>query len=379
MKLDKLDLAVILIVILCLGGLAIAAYLGDPARQPARLAYLYPASAARQNVWMANLADPSNPQQLTSSEHGVYDFDVSADGRWLAFADRSGSGTVTLRLLDLPSQRLTELVDCVALDAYCTAPVFSPDGSKLAYQRAEASGLSYGISRIWLVDLTSGNYDTVPLIADSQVVGHSPVWSDDSNTIAFYSGDTTQPGILLYQFEPRGDDDVQLRFIPSSHGTMGTISPNGQQIIFPDLIRRGEQFFSYLRIADLANKEFSNFTDPQNPTDDVVARWSPDGDTVALARRYTDGRWTSGHQLYLQRLSATAADPAPIAFDPRYNTSYFRWNRAGDALVMQRFPLLNEDGSSNRLALPEVWVHQLDSGTSAKIADDAYLPRWLGA
>ena len=138
MKLDKLDFAVLLIVAICLGGLAVAAYLGDPARQPARVAYLYPALAAQQDVWIAPVDDPSAQQQATFSEYGVYDFDFSPDGRWLAYAERSGTGTVTLRLRDLSTGGLRDLVDCVALAAYCSSPVFSPDGKMLAYQRAES-------------------------------------------------------------------------------------------------------------------------------------------------------------------------------------------------------------------------------------------------
>lgn len=377
MKLDKLDFAVILIVAICLAGVAIAAYLSDPARQPARVAYLYPATAAQQNVWMAPINDPKAQQQATFSEFGVYDFDFSPDGRWLAFAERSGTGAVTLRLRDLATGQTRDLVDCPALAANCTSPVYSPDGKTLAYQRAESVGAGYGLSRIWLVDMTSAGYETIPLIADSQVVGHSALWSADSNTIAFYSADRTQPGILIYEFVPRDGSDIQLRFIPSAHGTMGTISPNGQQVIFPDLVRRNDQFFSHLQIADLATKEFAAFTAADGPWDDVSARWSPDGETVAFARRYTDERWTAGHQLYLRRRSAAADELTPIAYDERYNTSYLRWNRSGDRLALQRFPLWNADGADDNMSRPEVWVHNLETGQSQKIIEDAYLPRWV--
>ena len=215
-----------------------------------------------------------------------------------------------------------------------------------------------------------------PLIADKQVVGHSALWSADSNTVGFYSADRSQPGILIYEFVPRDGSDVQLRFIPSSHGTMGTLSPNGQQVVFPDLVRRNDQFFSHLQIADLANKEFAAFTDPAGPWDDVAAQWSPDGETIAFARRYTDDRWTPGYQLYLRRQSA-AAEPTPIAYDERYSTSYARWNSAGDSLVLQRLPLKNADGTGAGMARPEVWVHDLESGESHKIIEDAYLPQWV--
>ena len=377
MKLDKLDFAVFIIVALCLAGVATAAFLTDPARQPTRVAYLYPASAAQQNVFMADIANPAAHEQLTHSQYGVYDFDISPDGRWLAFSDRAASATVTLRLLDIPARREIDLVDCVALNAYCTSPVFSADGKTLAYQRAESTGTSYGLSRIWLVDMSSASYDSAPLIADTQVVGHSALWSLDSNTVAFYSADRSQPGILIFDFVPRGDDDIQLRFIPTSHGTMGTLSPNGQQIIFPELVRRGDQFFTHLQIADLAQKTFAAFTDPEGPTDDAGARWSPDGETVALARRYLDDRWTQGLQVYLRRASDPEDALTPIAHDPRYNSSYVRWNGAGDKLAMQRFPLRNEDGSTNRLAQPEVWVHDLASGATLPVVADAYLPEWV--
>ena len=49
-----------------------------------------------------------------------------------------------------------------------------------------------------------------------------------------------------------------------------------------------------------------------------------------------------------------AANPPPpmnshaIAYDERYNTSYLRWNRSGDRLALQRFPLWNADGADDQ-------------------------------
>lgn len=378
MKLDKLDLAVFIIVALCLAGVGAAAYLGDPARQPARVAYLYPALAATQNVWLADIDNPAAHQQLTFSEQGVFDFDISLDGRWLAYAERTSGGNVTLRLLDIPSGRRSDLVDCAAIEALCTAPAFSPSGEMLAYQRAEKLGTSFGLSRIWLVDLTNNRYDTIPLIDDSQVVGHSAIWSGDSNTVAFYSADATQPGILIFDLAPRADDDVQLRFIPSSYGAMGALAPNGQQVIFPDLVFRDNQFYGQLQIADLANREFAAFSDPDGPTDDVAAQFSPDGASVAIARRYTDSRWTPGHQVYLRPLAGDAAGFQAIAYDVDYSTSYFRWDAKGKRLVMQRFPL-HADAATGEPARPEVWIHDLESGESRKIIADAYLPQLVAS
>ncbi len=376
MKLSKLDAAAMLIVLFCLTAVAVIGFVSDPARQSPRVAYLAPAMDAVQNVWLAEIDQPAAQRQLTFSESGVYDFDFSPDGRWLAYAERTPPAAVTLRLLDVPNRRVIDLVDCVALNAYCTTPVFSPDGAKLAYQRAESDNGRYGLSRIWLVDMTSPTYETIPLIADTQVVGHTAVWSRDSRAVAFYSADARQPGILIFNFAPPADDAVQLRFIPSSHGAMGTVAPNGRAVIFPEIVRRDGQFFSHLRLADLLDKQFAAFTDPQAPTDDVSAQWSPDGETIAFARRYTDQRWTNGYQLYVRPLTA-ADDLAPIAYSERYSTSYFRWNPSGSRLVMQRFPLLHQDGTRDQNARPEIWVHDFETETSFKIAADAYLPQWV--
>lgn len=378
MKLSKLDAVVFGIVTLCLLGVALAAIVSDPARQPIHVAYLYPATSSPQNVWMADIGNPDAQVQVTFSENGIYDFDFSPNGNWLAFSERSEAGIASLRLKDMRSGRVIDLVDCEAQYAYCTTPVFSPDGSNLVYQRSESLDGSYGLSRIWLMDMTSANYETDRLIADSRIVGHSPVWAANGNTIAFYSSDVREPGILIFDFLPRDGSDAQLRFIPSSHGAMGTISPNGERIIFPEIARRGEQFFTQLRIADLRNKSFAAFTDPDGPIDDANARWSPMGQTVALARRYTDQRWTAGHQLYLRSANDEYRALTPILYDERYSTSYFRWNQTGERLVMQRLPLAVGNGVDKRQRVPEIWIYDLESGDSSKIAQNAFVPQWVG-
>ncbi len=378
MKLSKLDAVVFGIATLCLLGVALAAIVSDPARQPIRVAYLYPATNSPQNVWMAEVGNPDAREQVTFSENGVYDFDVSPNGDWLAFSERGEAGIVNLRLKDMRGGAVIDLADCESQEAYCTTPVFSPDGSKLAYQRSESFSGSYGLSRIWLMDMTSGNYETDRLIADSRVVGHSPVWAANGNTIAFYSSDVREPGILIFDFLPRDGSDAQLRFIPSSHGAMGTISPNGERIIFPEIALRGEQFFTHLRIADLRSKSFAAFTDPDGPADDVNARWNPNGQTVALARRYTDKRWTAGHQLYLRSANDENEALTPILYDQRYSTSYFRWNQNGERLVMQRLPLNGGNGADKRQRVPEIWTYDLESGNSSKIAENAFVPQWVG-
>ena len=45
---------------------------------------------------------------------------------------------------------------------------------------------------------------------------------------------------------------------------------------------------------------------------------------------------------------------------------------------MQRFPL-RADAASGQPARPEVWIHNLASGETLKIIEDAYLPQWVAS
>ena len=378
MRPSKLDVAVGLVALICLAGAGIVAEISVPAGQPLRVAYLFPANGGVPNVWTAEIGDPASKEQLTFSEFGVYDFDFSLDGNWLAYSERTREGVGILRLLYLRERRTIDPFYCIEAAANCGGPVFSPDGSRLAYERSELLGNAYGLPRIWLIDMHSPDFDTVPLIADADISGRAPVWAAEGNTLAFYSADSHEPGILIHEFVPHEGDEAHLHFIPSSHGTVGTISPDGLQIIFPEIVRRGEQHFAHLRKVDLQNREYTSFTDPEGPTDDVSVRWSPDGDTVALARKYTDNRWTAGHQLYLRSSGGEDETLTPVVFDERYSTSYFRWNQKGDRLVMQRFPLLDGTGADARPPSPEVWTYDLKKGESSKIVENAFVPQWLG-
>ena len=378
MKLSRLDLTVVSLITLALALVAGIAFLTDPARQSPRVAFLYPAYGDVQNVWVAEIDNPDIQQQMTFSDRGIFDFAYSTDGRWLAYTERDDeTGLNNIFLLDTTRDQVFDISNCPAQDASCRNPSFSPDGSWLVYQRAQwNSDLSTGgpgLDRIWLVDMKSTNFQTEPLVADPQIVAHSPRWAADSRHLGFYSADITQPGIIIYDFEATGDDPL-LRFIPSSHGAMGTLSPNGQELIFPEIIRRGGQIFTYLQIADLLDRDFTAFTNPDDAIDDANARWHPDGQRVAIARQYTDDRWTRGHHVYL--MDARTGDIEPLVYDERYNSSFFEWNSTGTHLLMQRFPMLDEDGNASPGGLPEIWVYAMETGELTLINDNAFFPNW---
>lgn len=374
-----LDIAAFGVIVVAFALVLLLAESTNPRRLGLSVAYLAPAYGGVQNVWVAPVNAPQAARQVTFAAYGVYDFGVSADGRFIAYAERQEpSGLHELKLLNMETRQITQLTQCERDEADCRTPRFRPNGDVLAYERVNTnlslnrSGMNVGMGaiRIWLLDMTDPAYYTRPLAEDSQFVGHSPEWSVDGSTLVFYASDLANPGIMVYNFAPR-EGERTLKFIPSQYGTTGALSPNGQQLVFPDLTRRDDgSIYTYLRLADLGALSFGDLTNPADPIDDTTAKFHPNGRQIVLERRYTDDRYTRGYQLYM--LDVASREVTPLLVDDRYTHGFFAFNAAGDWLVLQRFPLGGQADTS-----PEIWAYHLPSQRLQLVATNAFHPRWL--
>lgn len=378
--LSRFDLTVGIVVLVLIAAISLVAFFGSPARRGPMVAYLYPLDATLQDIWIAPVDDPSAARQLTQTEVGIYDFAVSPDGRSIAYSERDPETLLLdIYLLDLGTGSTRRLTNCGDDDSECHTPTFHPEGGIVAYMRQslnrELETVGPGVPRIWLLQLENGA--TQPLSPDQQLIGHSPQWADDGNSIAFYSADLMNPGIVIYNFNPQTGNNATVNFIPSAHGSVGALSPNGRQLVFPDIVERDGAYYTHLKIADLDADppEFTDFTDPQGPTDDIAVDWHPDGRHVTMERRFTDDRYTRGYQLY--QVDMETEDIVPLLYDERYSHHYFAWNTQGTMLVIQRLQLLEDSGEVNRGARPEIWVLNTETGDLIQIAEQAYFPRWV--
>ena len=382
----KFDLIVGTVVVLLIFVIGAVTYLDNPQRQGAKVAYLYPLTSSASgetaipNIWLASVANPDDAQQLTNSRMGIFDFAVSNNGRYIAYSERDEELLLLdLYLLDLQTGDTSRLTNCAAEDSECYTPVFHPDNNTLAYMKKSLNRdlvtVSPGVSRIWLLDIAART--TQPLTTNTQMLGHSPVWSPDGNTIAFFSSDLNNPQILIYNFNPQIEDKRTVNAVPSQHGTTGTISPNGQRLIFPDIVDRGGVIETHLKIVDLSTDpvQFVDFTDKDGQFSDLSAQWHPDGQTVTVARKYNDDRWTLGHQLY--NIDADTDDVTPLLVDSRFTHSFYTWNNTGTKLLLQRLALRDEQGNPERAARPAIWVLDSETGELVKVSDFAYHPRWV--
>ncbi|MCQ0010652.1 TolB family protein [Actinomadura madurae] len=87
-------------------------------------------------------------------------------------------------------------------------PEWSPDGSRVAFVRGEATG-----SDIWLVDADGSGAHA---LTSGAVRDMDPAWSRDGRWLAYVRGDVTEP--VIHAIRADGEDD---RVVTPEGGTLG--------------------------------------------------------------------------------------------------------------------------------------------------------------
>ncbi len=330
----------------------------------ATVSVLAPDNGIVLNLFLIDPAAPDKPQQITNSEKGLLSFDALPDGSRIVYAELQERGMANLSVYDVRTRTTRVLLRCD--NATCANPVWRPDGSMVAFERAEFNpdaGIGPGAPRIWLLDLTTNKLRRI--LSDSQRLGYTPRFSPDGSKLAFY--DAGQRGIVVYDFVQQKDS-----LIATPQGEVGKFSPDSRWIYFPRIVQLEDgSYISYFVLVDLNSDTATqrDLTPDIKGASDVEAVWTPDGSGLIVLRRLPGAeRMTKGQQLFV--IDLATGKSKLLMTDDSYANGQMDMSPAGE-IVMRRTKLGKPGVQS------EIWTYNLTTNALKLITTNAALPRWL--
>ncbi|MDP9299977.1 MAG: hypothetical protein M3P43_03635, partial [Actinomycetota bacterium] len=225
-------------------------------------------------------ADGGGIQQLTHQPLGAYAPAWSPSGDQIAFISDAGNGPgngLDLFVMDADGSSVRQVSRTTDMNERIA--VWSPDGSRLAFEASTTSGDSIGIADV-STGVTSLISRSVAAAESGLAAAAEPAWSPDGSWIAFEGAGASgfQHG-KIWLMHPDGTDEhilVGSMGVPPEESSP-TWSPDGRQIAYCQSSVPGRSRCS-IAIVDIATGTVRKVA--TNATD--VFDWSPRGDLVVL-------------------------------------------------------------------------------------------------
>jgi Tol biopolymer transport system component len=195
---------------------------------------------ATHDIWLMN-ADGSNQRNLTQTPgFNEQQPDVSPDGRQIVWFTDSHPSSTGARQNDLYVMNIdgTNRVRLTTTDESDGGPDWSPDGTKIAWNRREA--VTGANNDVWVMN--ADGTGAVNLTPDAPTaVEQSPAWSPDGTKIAFWSNRDAADGggFDIYVINADGTNLRRLTNAPGNDA-LPAWSSDGRYIVF-DSMRDGQR------------------------------------------------------------------------------------------------------------------------------------------
>ncbi len=180
--------------------------------------------AARwRNLWRLDLED-STETQVTSEHFIVDEFDVSPDTKRIAFVARPDNRrnyphTAELYVVDASGNEITRLTNNLAPES---RPLWSPDGTMIAYYAPDDEHYELTKGYLWIIDPDSGNYRQFNAQSSGDI--YSLTWNADSSGLLF--GEQQRMNRNLFRLDINADT---LTAITNDTGTTNVLSLSADQ------------------------------------------------------------------------------------------------------------------------------------------------------
>jgi Tol biopolymer transport system component len=296
---------------------------------------------------------------ITETDQAVIDFKPSPTGDRIVYAQHNPQGGVDLWSVERDGDNPEMLLDC-AKDQ-CSQPAWSVDARWIAFTREtwDEQAERYLPARVWTVNTQTGV--SAPFYRQEEAYGHSPSFSPDGKRLATY--DSLQNAIRILELETS-----QESAIPTMYPGVGSWSPDGQEMIFIDLVPSVLEPNVAMFIVNFSDQAVRNALGEFVPNLDFdPPQWSPEGGWIAYGARPVGAAINKG--LWVADLNGDTS--IPLTDDPAATFSNYRWDPWGERLVFQRFQL---SGGSSHASL---WLWEWSTGEIRRLVESGARPEWL--
>jgi Tol biopolymer transport system component len=388
------------------------------------------------NIWgvssdgtgLTPLTNLSDSAFFADSQDAVY----SPDGTKIAFSsarafDGSNNHDVNqvanIWVMNTDGTNAKALTHLTAAKADCVRPVWSPDGTKIAYTSTRALdgtddtnpiGSFIRVSNVWVINADGTN--DIPLTEDSSIVGGGttssgdPVWSSDGAKMIFFSARATDgsklpnpnsiPNIWMIN-SADGSGRLPLTFYTAS-GIVPTAYawfPNSSKIVFSiNAALLGDAFgipniwVLDTNVLPFSSTHLTDFT----TTASFFPSISPDGTKIAfVSTRALDGTDTANTNnttnIWVMNAdgsspahltSLTAMGPGAVTGSGRPNQIAFPWLKDGSKIAFPSARALDGSDTVNTNFVVNIWVMNSDGSAQHPVTKvtatgtDSSEPAW---
>ncbi|MEW6135408.1 MAG: S9 family peptidase [Bacteroidota bacterium] len=253
---------------------------------------------------------------------GMEQVAISPDGKMIAYTCRKKEGkayalstNTDIYIYNIETQTTTNLTE--GMMGYDMEPVFSPDGSRLAWLSMERDGYEADLNRLFVADLKTGEKTWISKGFDNDLA--SPAWSVDGKYI--YAIAVIEGTHQVYRY-----DFAKARLSPITHGDhdyKSAIASTSGLFGIKMSISKPDEIYA-INADDGTDKELSLINKPildQLRMGDVKARWI----------KTTDGKMMHAWVIFPPDFDSTKSYPTLLfcAGGPQNAVSQFwsyRWN-----------------------------------------------------